>query len=75
MVDPAGLARYLLTAICQRPEEAKVEYLWTPSADLVFLRLTGGAKKRIKQEDLAALVRVVERLGASGERLLVVDVR
>ncbi len=75
MADPVALAKYLLRAIWQRPEEVQVEYIWTPSADLVFLKLAGGAKRRLKQEDLAALVRVVERLGATDERQLVVDVR
>lgn len=75
MGDPVGVARYLLQAICSRPGEARVEHVWTPTADLLFLRITGAAKKRLKQEGLAALVRVVERLGADGERELVVDLK
>ena len=69
------LARYLLGALCQDPDEAKVEHLWTPTADLVFLRVTGAARKRLKPEDLAAVIRILERLGGGEERELVVDLR
>ncbi len=69
------LARYLLGAVCQDPDEAKVEHLWTPTADLVFLRVSGAARKRLKPEDLAAVIRILERLGGGEERELVVDLR
>ena len=69
------LARYLLGAVCQDPDEAKVEHLWTPTADLVFLRVSGAARKRLNPEDLAAVIRILERLGGGEERELVVDLR
>jgi len=71
--DPAGLARFLLQAIIS--DSKGVEHVWTPKADLIFLRLGGAAKKRLREEDLAALARVIERLGASGDREVVVDIR
>lgn len=74
-VNRVELARYLVGAICQDPEEAKVEHLWTPTADLVFLRVRGAARKRLKQEDLAVVIRILERLGGGGEREFVVDLR
>ncbi|HHE48499.1 MAG TPA: hypothetical protein ENL11_06245 [Candidatus Acetothermia bacterium] len=75
MGDVVELARFLLEAVSARPEEVKVEYLWTPSTDLVFLKLPGRDRRRLRREDLAALVRVVEKLGRKPGRKLVVDLR
>lgn len=75
MGDVVELARFLLKAVSTRPEEAKVKYVWTPSADLVFLKVPARDRRRLRPEDLAALVRVVEKLGRKPGRELVVDLR
>jgi len=75
MADVVRLARFLLEAVSSRPEEARVEHLWTPNADLIFLRLPARDRRCLRKEDLEALVRVVERLGKRPDRELVVDLR
>jgi hypothetical protein len=75
MTDPVGLARFLLRSLVDDPEGATVEHVWTPEIDFVFLKLRGPAKKKLREEDLAALVRLVERLARGGDRQVVVDTR
>jgi hypothetical protein len=53
----------------------KVEHVWTPEADLLFLRLPEEERRRLRSEGVAALLRVIETLGREGERTLVVDLR
>jgi len=68
------LTRFLLRAVSERPGDVKVEHVWTPTADLLLLRLPSRDRRRLRPEDIAALTRVIERL-AGGERELVVDLR
>ena len=75
MADPAGLAKYILQAIAENPQGVAVEHIWTPEVDLIFLRVTGAARRRLREEDLAAVARIVERLAAEGDRQVVVDIR
>jgi len=69
------VARYLVRGVLRRPEVVKVEHVWTPEADLLFLRLPEEERRRLRSEGVAALLRVIETLGREGERTLVVDLR
>lgn len=75
MTRGVEVARYLARGISRRPEGVRVEHVWTPSADLVFLRLPAEDKKRLRAEEVAALLRVIELLGREEERELVVDLK
>ncbi|MGC9530509.1 MAG: hypothetical protein ACP5G2_07905 [Candidatus Bipolaricaulaceae bacterium] len=75
MATAVELARYLLRAVSERPEDVRVEHVWTPKTDLLFLQLPSSDRKRLRRRELAMLSGVIERLGREEGRELVVDLR
>lgn len=69
---PVELARYILSHIA--PGEFSVSHIWTPELDLVFLRLSPRARRRLKRRDLEAICFVVERICKRAGREAVVEV-
>jgi predicted RNA-binding protein YlqC (UPF0109 family) len=69
------LARHLLRAVSEEPDGVRVDHVWTPKADLLFLRLPSRDRVRLRREDCAALVTVIEGVAAQTDREVVVDLR
>lgn len=67
------LARFLLRAVSQRPGEVQVEHIRSEEIDFLFLRLPGGGG--LSARDRAALVSVIEAIGARSGRTVIVDWR
>lgn len=67
------LARFLLRAVSQRPGEVQVEHIRSEEIEFLFLRLPGGGG--LSARDQAALVSVLETVGARSGRTVIVDWR
>lgn len=69
------LTRYLVRAVVTRPNEAKVEHVYSGGLDLLFLSVAKQDRQNLSERDKDALALVVERIGKALGREVIVDWR
>lgn len=70
---PVELARYILSHIA--PGEVRISHVWTPGLDLVILRPSRAARRRLRKRDFDAISLVIERICERAGRPAVVEVQ